>query len=529
VYVVIFNGGSDAARVRQFFQSALLIMARHHFVVLIDQGAGMRVMHCVGRNVLALREFGFTDDSDVALLRWCQQFPQASVSFLSNLADEHYHVETLTHVRGAAQRQLLLRKLAAWPFAQGMYTAFRLNSVQNLRKENRFLFVALFCPPLLAWLSGQHARSLRIHGIHTQALTLPYCLPALPTGVSHRLSIQCTSHHVRISYLQQHRLFLSRFIPLSQEALPDLNERFNRVAQEANQIRMTLIQQRWVAEADLLQIVWLGQAPFDTSGLKKHLPSNVLWTFVSAVELSRQSGCSPAPNGIDVLDWMSIQPILRGQALPNLAPQEALLQSSIIRIKRYVYQAGAVMIALMLLAGWIGVEATQSDFLKIKQLNHHLQAWQPVKTVNSLSEAQWPQVSALTQTVQKLEASLRSPADALQTLQNISAGLSHWQLKALEWNAGLPEGLPNEAITTDAPGVQDTLTATWLSRASPVQASAEWAELLSQLHNRAEIEKVEIIHPHDTAGNPQRLGDTRQLQPSGQQILKLYFKQGADL
>lgn len=504
-------------------------MARHHFVVLIDQSAGMRVIHCVGQNVLALREFGFTDDSDVALLRWCQKFPKASVSFLSNLADEHYHVETLPHVLGAAQRQLLLRKLAAWPFAQGMYTAFRLSSVQNLRKEDRFLFVALFCPPLLAWLSGQQPRSLRIHGIYTQALTLPYCLPALPKGVSHRLCIQCTPHHVRISYLQQHRLFLSRFIPMSQEALPYLEERFNRIAQEANQIRMTLIQQRWVAEADILQIVWLGQAPADTRGLKKHLPAHVLWVFMPTVELSRQSGCRPVPKGIDVMDWMSIQPILRGQALPNLAPQEALLQSSIIRIKRYVHQAGAAMVALMLLAGWIAVQATQSDFLKIKQLNHHLQAWQPVKPVNGLSESQWPQVSVLTQTVQKLEASLHSPADALQALQNTSAGLSHWQLKALEWNAGLPEGLPNEAIATDAPGVQDTLTATWLSSEPPVQAGSEWAELLSWLHNRPEIAKVEIIHPRDVAGNPQRLGDTRQLQPSGQQILKLYFKQGAGL
>lgn len=493
-------------------------MSKYHFVVLIDQQAGVRIAHFSGQEMLAMRACDLADDENrQALLRWYQQFPQARIIFLSNLADEHYHVETLPHVRGSAGHQLLLRRLTAWPFAQGLHTAFSLNSVQTLRKEDRFLFAAISYSPLSTWLLELQAQSLRIEGVYTQALTLACWLPALPKGVVHRLCIQCRSQQVRMSYLQGQRLFFSRLIPLPQDGFSDSNTRFNRIAQEANQIHMTLIQQRWIQEVDVLQIVWLGEVPDDLKGMKKHLPSSCVWLCIPALELSRQSGGNPVPEGLDGMDWAAMQSILQRDTLPNLAPAEALRPRSIARIKRQLHWSGAGMTGLMLLAAWVGMQATQHNLLQAEQLNHSLQGLKSALPVSELSPAQLPRLRAFTQAVQTLEASARMPEDALRLLQREMATPSHWQLMALEWEAHGSADLPD-----DGKYDQQALLTTWISTEFNHQAKAEWQHLLNRLRSLPEIEKVEVVRQTDADASP-RQGDTRQI-PSEKSVIRLFLK-----
>lgn len=500
------------------------MMTKYHFVVLIDQEVGTRVAHFAGQDMLALRTFNLTEDEGrLALLRWCQQFPRARLIFLSNLADEHYHVETLPRVRGDAARQLLMRKLAAWPFALGMHTAVRLNDVQTLRREVRFLFAAISYPPLSAWLLELETQSLRIQGVYTQALTLACWLPVLPKGVVHRLCIQCGQQQVRMSYLQQQRLFFSRLIPLSQETLSDPDTRFDHIAQEANQTRMMLIHQRWIQEADVLQIVWLGEVPGDVREVKKHLPPNCLWICIPMLELLHQSGCKPAPEGLGVMDWVAMQSTLKGDALPNFAPGEALRTTNSLRLKRQLHWAGAAMTGLMLLAGWVGVQVTQHDLLEAEQFNHRLQLLQPVQPVSELSQAQLPRLRVFTEAVQTLEASARLPDDALLLLRRAMADISYWQLTVLEWDAYWSADSPDKSVATDSSTGQQALITTWISTEFNQQAMAEWQQLLNRLRSLPEIEKVEIVHPSD-ADASMRQGDTRQMPAVEKPVLKLYLR-----
>jgi hypothetical protein len=500
------------------------MMAKHRFVVLIDQETGVHIAHFSGREMLALRACDLADEGNrLALLRWCQQFLQARIIFLSNLADEHYHVETLPHVRGAAGRQFLLRKLAAWPFAQGLHTVFRLNSVKTLRKEDRFLFAAIFYPPLSAWLPELQRQSLRIEGMYTQALTLACWLPALPKGVVHRLCIQCRQQQVRISYLQQVGLFFSRLISLPREGFSDLDVRFERIAQEANQTRMTLTQQRWIQEADVLQIVWLGEVPDDVGEVKKYLPSHYLWVCIPALELSRQFAGNPAPEGLDVMDWAAMHSVLERDALPNLAPAEALRPRSIARLKRQLHWAGVAMTSLMLLAGWMGIQATKHDLLQAEQLNHRLQGFKSAQPVSEMSLSQLPRLRALTQTVQTLEASARLPDDALLLLHSAVEDISHWQLTTLEWEANWSTDSPD-----DGKDDQQALLTTWITTEFNHQAQAEWQQLYKSLQSLPGIEKVEVVRPSDAYASP-RQGDTRQMPSADKVILKLYLKRTQEM
>lgn len=496
-----------------------MMMAKHRFVILIDQETGVHIAHFSGQEMLALRACDLANEgSRLALLRWCQQFPQARIICLSNLADEQYHVETLPHVRGAAGRQFLLRKLAAWPFAQGLHTVFRLNSVHTLRKEDRFLFAAIFYPPLSAWLPELRRQSLRIEGVYTQALTLACWLPALPKGVVHRLCIQCRQQQVRMSYLQQQRLFFSRLISLPREGGSDLDLRFERIAQEANQTLMTLTQQRWIQAADVVQIVWVGEVPDDVGEVKKYLPSHYLWVCIPALELSRQLAGNPAAEALDAMDWDAMYSILQTDALPNLAPEEALRPRHIARLKRQLHWAGAAMTGLMLLAGWVGMQATQHDLLQAEQLNHRLQGFKSAQPVSELSPAQLPRLRAFTQAVQTLETRVDLPDDALLLLHSAVADISHWQLTVMEWEANWSTDSPD-----DGKDDQQALLTTWITTEFNHQAQAEWQQLYNSLRSLPEIEKVEVFRASDAYASS-RQGDTRQMPSAEKTVLKLYLK-----
>lgn len=499
-------------------------MAQHHFVVLIDQAA-WRIAHFVGHDFSALREFGPTEDGRLEGLRWCQKFPRAIISFLTNLADEHYHVETLPHVRGSTGRQLLMRKLSAWPFAQGMHAMVRLDAVQTLRLEQRFLFAGLVYPSLASWFSVLNTKPPKIQGLYTQALILPGWLPTLPKGVVHRLCIQCTPQQVRISYLRHHRLFFSRLIPLPQTTFPELGDWFNRIAQEASQVRMTISQQRWLLDTDVLQLTWLGEVPQEVGALKKYLPASCLWTCLSAPELIRQLGCRSLPEGLGVMDWAAMQPVLHGHALPNLAPEEALLPTSMLRIKRYLHWAGAAMMGMLLLTGYAGIVATQHTWSRVHELNQQLHRWATVKPASDINLAQLPRVRALTKSTQALETSRSLPDRGLFLVQQAVSGISCWQFMNLQWESSLPSDVAavSDANNHASPVGRETLTLSLSALALNDQAIMEWQQLLSRLHELPEIEKVEVLRESDAAGISNHHGGTR-LPLSKEPVLKLYLR-----
>ncbi|MEZ0210822.1 MAG: hypothetical protein ACAH08_07675, partial [Methylophilus sp.] len=111
-------------------------------------------MHFRGSRYLSLNVFAANAENQLLLLDLLKQYAEAIVYFLTDVTDEQYHVEVLPHVSGAARKQLLARRLAAWPFAQGLHAVHKLDSVKNVRKEERYLFSAIHYPPLRDWLQA---------------------------------------------------------------------------------------------------------------------------------------------------------------------------------------------------------------------------------------------------------------------------------------------------------------------------------------------------------------------------------------
>lgn len=495
-------------------------MASHHFIVLVDQTC-WRVVHVRGQQALAMRTFECDDSRRQEILRWWQQFPQARVSFLANHADEHYHVETLPQVRGSAGRQLLLRKLAAWPFSQGMHAVCRLGHVKTLRRESRFLFVALTYPTLVHWLSVLQAQSIRVQGVYTQALCLVCWLPATLQGVMHGLCVQYTAQQVRVSYIYQQRLFFSRLISLPSDTLSTPEDFVNRIVYEVAQIRMTLIHQHWLQEADVLSLVWLGQVPVDLPLFKAQLPAGCIWAEDS--EVAGHFSGSDLPSGLHAMEWAAIQPILKGRPLPNLAPEAVLLLDSSARIKRHLHWAGATMVCLMTLICWVSMQATHQAQVQMQQVKRQLQVGRRTPAVH-INQAQLSGMRALTQAVQGLQASVRLPERALALMQQALTGISHWQVAALAWDFS-ERSSQADVVTYHPSRWRETLTVTWSQGGRSEQAAMEWQQLLTRLRGLPEIEKVELLTPSVSASSAQRQGNTGQAPaPDHPPVLKLYLR-----
>lgn len=494
-------------------------MASHHFIVLVDQTC-WRVVHVRGQQALAMRMFECDDSRRQEILRWWQQFPQARVSFLANHADEHYHVETLPQVRGSAGRQLLMRKLAAWPFSQGMHAVCRLGYVKTLRRESRFLFVALTYPTLVHWLLVLQAQSIRVQGVYTQALCLVCWLPAT-LQVMRGLCVQYMAQQVRISYIYQQRLFFSRLISLPSDTLSTPEDFVSRIVYEVAQIRMTLIHQHWLQEADVLSLVWLGQVPVDLQLLKAQLPAGCIWAEDS--EVAGHFSGSDLPSGLHAMEWAAIQPILKGRPLPNLAPEAVLLLDSSARIKRHLHWAGATMVCLMTLICWVSMQATHQAQVQMQQVKRQLQVGRRTPAVH-INQAQLSGMRALTQAVQGLQASVRLPERALALMQQALTGISHWQVAALAWDFS-ERSSQADAVTKDPSRWRETLTVTWSQGGPSEQAAMEWQQLLTRLRGLPEIEKVELLTPSASASSAQRQGNTGQAPaPDHPPVLKLYLR-----
>ncbi|WP_232410970.1 hypothetical protein [Methylophilus sp. 5] len=475
-----------------------------------------------GQRLLAMRAFGVDAGSRTELLNWWQQFPQAKVSFLTNHADEHYHVEVLPQVRGAAGRQLLMRKLAAWPFSQNMHTACLLDHVQTLRREARFLLVACAYSPLADWLPVLQKQAIRIQGVYTQALALACWLPACQPGLLHRLCIQYRQQQVRISYLQQ-RLFFSRLILLPADTFSTSEACIGRIVHEISQIRIMLVHQGWLSEVDVLQLIWLGQMPTDIQWLKKQLPAACVWAGLSEPELARHLGVKALPAELDAVDWAAIQVVLKGHPLPNLAPEAALLPDSIMRVKRSLHGAGVVMASLMLLAGWFGIQATHYAERQMRQIQRQLNVRQLAPT-DIISQEQLPPLRALAQAVHSLQSSVRLPARALTLMQQALVGASHWQVATMTWDFS-SEAVAQPVMATPATVWQETLAITWAKSNQNEQAAMEWPPLLRRLRDLPEVERVEVLTPTESAGGAQRQGSTGSAQAVDQPpAIKLYLR-----
>ncbi len=478
-------------------------MAKLQLVILIklDQ---WRVMHFRGSRYRSVTEFPANAKNQLLLLDLLKKHAEATLYFLTDIADEHYHVEVLPTVSGAAHKQLLARRLAAWPFAQELHAVHKIDSVRSVRKEDRFLFSAIHYPPLRVWLQALQQPTMRVQGVYAQALCFPCAISNSESADTHCLYVFLQKQQLRIYYLYKTKLLFSRLL-----TLPPDESLHSHISNEVAQTRSYLISQQWLHEKELLHLVWLSEDENARGLSPEHLPAAVKQTCKTFADVVSHSGRAPIPNGLNEVDWAIVQMVLHNRQLPNFAPEVNLLGDRIQRGKRNIMLAGGVMIILCLVIGWLGQQAIKNTQSGIQQTKANISQWQAAKPAWGFADADLPGLQTLSFSVKRIESSRRLPERALEMLQGVMTHQKLWQVKKVEWRYG---SVLDQFIMPDSQW-HEKLRVTFLKKenATALNARQEWQLLLDQLHQHPDIVELKEIHSSPASGRPEQQGDTRQL------------------
>lgn len=488
-------------------------MAQQRLIVLVGHDQ-WRVVHFNGWRYHALHSFSADTESQELLLDRLKQYAGAIVYFLTDIADEHYHIEVLPHVGGAAKKKLLARRLAAWPFAQGLHTLNKVGSVQSVRKEDLYLFSAIHYPPLREWLQALKQQAMRVQGVYTQPLCIPCWASPLQSGQAQCLTVYFERQQLRIHYLYQSRLLFSRLLTLTPDASLNI-----RISSEIAQTRLYLMNQKWLQENELLHLLWLSEGANNKSLPLEQLPAGIRQTCLSYADVMHQSGWKPVPSGLSFMDWAAIQVVLHTLKLPNFAPEISMLSDRVLAAKRNITVVSLVMICLLIMTNWMSQQSLQHTQFNIQQTQAHLRRWQAATPALGVAEADLPRLQTFSRAVQSLEASARFPDRALTLLQEVLAGQQVWQVKEITWSDGSLRAPGQEPSANPDSHWPEMVSITFfrIGDAASQNAHEAWRLLLQTLRQHPDIRELKEVNVPASSASSVQQGDTRQsLSPDNQ-------------
>lgn len=486
--------------------SVFIVLVRHH---------QWRVVRFQGKKYQELRVFPGDTQGQVQLLDWLKSFAKSQVSFLTDIPEEHYHVELLPPVRGSARKQLLARRLAAWPFSRELHAVHRVDTVQNARPEDRYLFSAIHCPPLSTCLQNLEQQGISIQGIYTQSLCLPGWIPSMENA--HQLCVQVEREHVRIHYLFTGRLLFSRQLPLSHDiAFAPW------IVNELAKIRLYLVHQHWLPESGVLHLLWMGNHNFLDDLPELPLPEAATQTRMTYEELIQANGWR-LPVEVNAAEWAAIQILLNHPHVSNLAPYHLLLPAQVARDKRHIRWACFATLCLSVMAGWSNQQALQYTQFEIANTRTTLQQLQADLPAMQFAESDGPELQMFSNTVSALAASARLPHRALELLEDTLAEVESWQLDKMEWRYEPVDqaGESGQAVTGWSEAI--LIHFSRHKEAVAIQAHHDWQHLMHKL--QAHPETLRVTEIRETAIDNQMQGDTRELSmDSDQHALKVHMR-----
>ncbi len=447
-------------------------MARVHFMIAVT-ARQWQVFLWQGKQCCESRVFEQYADQEKALLEWLQSTPHAGVTLLTDLAEEHYHIEVVPHVRGRARKQLLLRKLSAWPPAAGFHAATWLDSVQGMRREDRYLCAGVSLGTWHEALQMLQQHSIEVSGLYLQTSCLAGWVHCLLHAAPQVLCIHGGMQQHRLSYLYQGKLFFSRQLRLPEHAMEAA------LVNEINQTRMYLLHQHWLNEGEPLELLLVAEDPVLEQSLPNAmLPADIKQHVVTPDALFHRLGL-PMPNvAVSAMAWSAMHDSMHGSA-PNLATPALLAVGAIRRGRRQL--CWATMLMFCISAMCILYTVQQKQRVQQHWLVQQRSSKAPVSAPSGFlfSEKELSGMQALTDAGNVLISAQRSPYRLLQALQSACPGARAWQLQRVQWQYGPQEKSQNIPPT----GWQEQAWVDFVQKAhaSAEDAQQDWMALLTRL------------------------------------------------
>lgn len=332
------------------------------------------------------------------------QFPATPIYLIADAVEEDYRLESVPHTAGAANRELIERKLNQFYRGLEYRTAHFVDREKDKRKDDRYLFVALNNDDFLQhWIAAIQSVEVQLVGIYllpmlSQVLFQQGIAQQIKIIEPHILLCKQSSSGLRQTYLHNGSIRLSRLVPKVPSEASLLGYFY---LEEIEKTRLYLISQRLITRETLLNLVLIsGDETSQSICQEISTESGLVCTDVNVSQLAHKLGL-PTSLAQQMPELLQMQLLASGHLVDNIAPEPLTKQYQFGRLKQ------AIKVATIALAV-IGLAGVAWAF---KQGFDHQSAFNQAKQETLLQQQQYDDVAKNFPTTSISAADLKTAVD----------------------------------------------------------------------------------------------------------------------
>jgi hypothetical protein len=390
------------------------------------------------RKVVECRRFDNDEPGWTAFSNYLRAVRGLPVHIIVDTVDEDFRFETLPHARGSDRMEMIGRKLKQLYRGTPYYSWSLQERATGKRRDDRYLFVALTNPEVLApWLKAIESNGLPVAGVYPLSIVSASLVERLRLRQTNLLIATKNSAGFRQTFFKDGRFRISRLTPLRESG----GTADQYYADEVANTRMYLDALTVTHVDDTLTVVIVDQDD-SLGGLPAAVARgrpNIRCHVLRKTEVAARLGIAPRDLEASA-DALHLH--LLGEQTPalNLAPSGVTHGYRRHLATRLVYGASAAVLFGAVL--WSGANAYQALALgdEIGTLQRQTQEYQ---SQYRQVTAQFPQAPTTAENLhntveaaQQIRAGLRTPEMLFTIVSHALDAAPKVQLNRLEWHYG---------------------------------------------------------------------------------------------
>lgn len=356
--------------------------------------------------------------------------------------EEDYRSETLPHVRGRDQQQLLARKLKQLYRNTPYCAAWAQGRTVGKRKDDVYLFAALTNPDMLfGWVQALARHQTPLVGIYTLPLVSVELVECLKLKAQNLLLVSRHASGLRQTVLREGKLRLSRLTRLE---VASGQSRVGAYAEEIQNTRLYLHALKFMALEDHMTVALLDQDDSlrELSQLVQKGFANTHVERLTPADIIDRLGITP---GLLAHGREAVYLHVLAQRTPecNLAPASLLAHHQRYQARRAVHAASAA--AVIAATVWVGNNLWERSELNLEAERLRTATIVEQQRYESVTQ-QFPKaptsaanLKKAVEVVERIRADVRTPQRALLRISNALDASPAIFLRSIVWKADPPD------------------------------------------------------------------------------------------
>ncbi len=232
---------------------------------------------------------------------YLRKYPNIPIHLIVDAVEEDFRLESMPHATGSARTEMVGRKLNQLYRNTSYRTAQFVGREADKRRDDRFLFMGLTNPELVApWMGAIEDLQSPLAGVYLRPSVSQLLVKALKLKDADLLLMTRQSAGLRQTYFSNQHLRVSRLTPLSGMDVQQIETLY---VTETEKTRLYLISLRMMSRESRLHVVFPTAEPVNEDLVSQlEASQGVSCTIIGPAELARSVGLN--------LDWLKRFPDL---------------------------------------------------------------------------------------------------------------------------------------------------------------------------------------------------------------------------